>query len=171
MSFHEINAEALAWNPFTQIGKGWFLVGAGNEKAHNAMTVSWGGLGVWWGKNVATVYIRESRYTKTFLDTNECFTVSALSETYRKEMGFFGSHSGRDGDKFAETGLTPYPVCGTVGVAEADVILVCKKLLCAPLPKETFVDASAVPNWYAGADEGNFHTMYIGEIVKVLQKD
>jgi flavin reductase (DIM6/NTAB) family NADH-FMN oxidoreductase RutF len=171
MSFHEINAEALAWNPFTQIGKGWVLVGAGNEKAHNAMTVSWGGLGVWWGKNVATVYIRESRYTKTFLDTNECFTVSALPEAYRKEMGFFGSHSGRDGDKFAETGLTPYPIFGTVGVAEADVILVCKKLLCTSLPKETFVDASAVPNWYAGADEGNFHTMYIGEIVKVLQKD
>ncbi len=171
MSFHEIEAESLSWNPFVQIGKGWFLVGAGDEKAHNAMTVSWGGLGVWWGKNAVTVYIRESRYTKKFLDENEYFTVSALPEAYRKEMGFFGSHSGRDGDKFVEAGLVPYPICGTVGVAEADTILVCRKLLHVPLPKETFLDAEACGKWYAGADEGNFHTMYIGEIIKVLQKD
>lgn len=171
MSFHEIEAESLSWNPFAQIGKGWFLVGAGDEKAHNAMTVSWGGLGVWWGKNAVTVYIRESRYTKKFLDENEYFTVSALPEAYRKEMGFFGSHSGRDGDKFAEAGLVPYPICGTVGVAEADTILVCRKLLHVPLPKETFLDAEACGKWYTGADEGNFHTMYIGEIIKVLQKD
>ena len=42
MAFKEIKAEELTWNPFTQIGKGWFLVTAGDEKASNTMTVSWG---------------------------------------------------------------------------------------------------------------------------------
>ena len=171
MAFQEINEEMLLWSLFEQFREEHFLVGAGDEKAHNAMTVSWGGLGVWWGKNAATVYIRESRYTKKFLDENEYFTVSALPEAYRKEMGFFGTHSGREGDKFAETGLTPYPVDGTIGVAEADTILVCKKLLCVPLTDKTFVDPAICKTWYAEKEEGNFHTMYIGEIVKVLQKD
>ncbi|NRV77508.1 hypothetical protein DFH56_000002 [Clostridium beijerinckii] len=35
------------------------------------MTASWGGLGVFWGKNSATVYIRPGRYTKQFVDSNE----------------------------------------------------------------------------------------------------
>ena len=32
MAFKEIKAEELTWNPFTQIGKGWFLVTAGDER-------------------------------------------------------------------------------------------------------------------------------------------
>ena len=55
MAFKEIKAEELTWNPFTQIGKGWFLVTAGDEMTSNTMTVSWGGLGVWWGKDAATI--------------------------------------------------------------------------------------------------------------------
>ena len=78
MSYKEIKAEDLAWNPFTQIGKGWFLVTAGDGARSNAMTVSWGGLGVWWGKNAATVYIRQNRFTKTFIDGAERFSIAAM---------------------------------------------------------------------------------------------
>ena len=78
MAFKEIKAEELTWNPFTQIGKGWFLVTAGDEKASNTMTVSWGGLGVWWGKDAATIYIRQNRCTKEFIDAKETFTISSL---------------------------------------------------------------------------------------------
>lgn len=127
MAFKEIKAEELTWNPFTQIGKGWFLVTAGDEKASNTMTVSWGGLGVWWGKDVATIYIRQNRCTKEFIDAKETFTISSLPESYKKELGYMGSHSGHDGDKWEACGLHPYPVDGTCGVAEADVILVCRK--------------------------------------------
>ena len=171
MSFYEIDAEMLGWSLFEQFREEYFLVGAGDEKAHNAMTVSWGGFGVWWEKNVATIYIRKSRYTKEFLDKNEYFTLSLLPHSHRLHLMYFGLRSGRDQDKFAMTGLTPYPVCGTIGVAEADTILVCKKILCVPLTKETFVDPAICKTWYAEKEEGNFHTMYIGEIVKVLQKD
>lgn len=84
MAFKEIKAEELTWNPFTQIGKGWFLVTAGDEKASNTMTVSWGGLGVWWGKDAATIYIRQNRCTKEFIDAKETFTISSLPEAIRK---------------------------------------------------------------------------------------
>lgn len=42
MIFREMKAEGLAWNPFLQIGKGWFLVTAGTKEKCNGMTVSWG---------------------------------------------------------------------------------------------------------------------------------
>ena len=64
MAFKEIKIEELSFNPFTKIAKEWMLITAGDEKKSNTMTASWGGLGIMWGKNVATAYIRPQRYTK-----------------------------------------------------------------------------------------------------------
>ena len=49
------------------------------------MTASWGGVGIMWGKNVATAYIRPQRYTKEFVDNSEYFTLSFLPEAEKKE--------------------------------------------------------------------------------------
>lgn len=171
MAFKEITPAELSWNPFTQIGKGWFLVGAGDGKRSNAMTVSWGAMGVWWGQDAVTVYIRQSRFTKTLMDETGRFTLSALPESYRKALSYMGSHSGKDGDKWGPAGLTPYPVDGTVAAAEADVILLCRTVLTARLDESTFRDEAAKAKWYAGAMEGNDHTMYIGTIEKVLVRE
>ena len=46
MAFREIKIEELQFNPFTKIGKEWLLITAGDEKKHNTMTASWGGVGV-----------------------------------------------------------------------------------------------------------------------------
>lgn len=170
MSYKEIKAEDLAWNPFTQIGKGWFLVTAGDGARSNAMTVSWGGLGVWWRKNAATVYIRQNRFTKTFIDGAERFSIAAMPESCRKAMGYMGSHSGRDGDKWQAAGLTPAEIDGVPCPAEAETVLICRKLLAAPLTPDTYLDRSMGERWYAG-EEGNFHTMYIAEIEKVFVKE
>lgn len=64
------------------------------------MTVSQGGLGVWWGKNAA-VYIYKNLFTKMFIDAGERFTISAMLESCRKALGYMGSHSGWDGEKEA----------------------------------------------------------------------
>ena len=63
-TFQPIPMESFEFNPFTKIGKDWALVTAGTKLKSNAMTVSWGGVGVLWGKNVAFIFIRDSRYTK-----------------------------------------------------------------------------------------------------------
>ena len=47
MEFKEITPEELNGNPFSMIGKDWMLVSAGNSEHNcNAMTASWGGMGV-----------------------------------------------------------------------------------------------------------------------------
>lgn len=168
MAFREISLEELGWDPFRQIGRDWLLVTAGTKEACNGMTVSWGGLGVWWGMDVAAVYIRQRRFTKGFMDEAERFTVSAFAPEYRKALGYMGSHSGRDGDKWGPAGLTPMDVDGTAAPAEASVILVCRKVLATVLSEDTFIEPGMKEKWYGGSEDGNVHTMYIGAIEKVL---
>jgi hypothetical protein len=80
MAFKEVAIESLEFNPFTKISKEWMLVTAGDEKKSNTMTASWGGVGIMWGKNIATAYIRPQRYTKKFMDETGMYTLSFLSE-------------------------------------------------------------------------------------------
>ena len=94
MSFKEVKAEELTMNPFTKIGKEWLLITAGNEEKCNTMTASWGAMGVMWGKNAVTVYIRPQRYTKEFVDREDTFTISVLGEEYRKALNYCGRVSG-----------------------------------------------------------------------------
>ncbi|MEI3563163.1 MAG: aldo/keto reductase [Agathobacter rectalis] len=128
MAFKEVKIEELSFNPFTKISKEWMLITAGDEEKHNTMTASWGGVGIMWGMNVATAYIRPQRYTKEFVDAEEMFTLSFFKEDYRKALNLCGSKSGRDCDKDKEAGLTPYYTDGTTAYEEADLIFVCRKL-------------------------------------------
>ena len=125
MAFKEIKIEELSFNPFTKIAKEWMLITAGDEEKSNTMTASWGGLGIMWGKNVATAYIRPQRYTKEFVDNSDTFTLSFLPEDYRAALKVCGTISGKNvEDKWKDAGLHPYHVDGTTAVEEADMILV-----------------------------------------------
>ena len=66
--------------------KKWALLTAGDKDKFNTMTVSWGGLGTIWGKPVATVYVRKSRYTHDFMEDNDYFTVSFYPEEKRTKL-------------------------------------------------------------------------------------
>ena len=79
-----ITPEQLTQNPFSLIGKDWGLVTAGTTEKVNTMTVSWGGVGIMWGKPVAFIFIRPQRYTKQFIDKEEELTLSFYSEEYRE---------------------------------------------------------------------------------------
>ena len=78
MGFQETDIHSLEFNPFDKISKQWMLITAGDEEKSNTMTASWGGVGIMWGKEVATAYIRPQRYTKEFVDREERFTLSFL---------------------------------------------------------------------------------------------
>ena len=130
MSFKEIAPEELKENAFKVIGKDWLLVTGTAEGKSNAMTASWGGMGVMWGKPVAFLVIRPQRYTKEFIDRAEGLTISVFGEDRRKMMSYFGSVSGRDEDKIAKAGLTPVEDNGRVYFEEAnchDVIVYFEK--------------------------------------------
>lgn len=167
MSFKEISAFDIEGNFFKKIGKEWMLVTAGDESNFNTMTASWGGTGVIWNKNVVFAFIRESRYTREFIDNGEYFTLSFFGGKMMKELAFCGRNSGRDTDKTAETGLVPIFDEKAPYFEQADLVLVCKKLYRQKLDECCFIDKSIAQANYSDND---WHYAYIGEIVKVLKK-
>lgn len=160
-----ITPEEITSNPFSLIGKEWGLVTAGTAQKVNTMTVSWGGVGIMWGKPVAFVFIRPQRYTKTLIDKEETFSLSFYDEKQKEMLSYMGSHSGRDVDKVKEMGLTVAFEGETPYFDEAKMVLCLKKLYAQEMTKDSFLDASCNEKWYPDKD---YHTMYVCEITNVL---
>ncbi len=178
MEFKEIKINEYNGNPMTMFGEDWALVAAGNEQnGYNAMTIAWGHLGAIWDRNTSTgkiiiptaeVYIRPQRYTKEFIDREELFTISSFDESYRKSLGYMGSHSGREEDKIAKAGLTPVFADDTTYFEEAKIIFICRKIYQDTLIDNGFLDKKIMDDNYPKKD---YHERYVGEIVKILVKE
>ncbi len=165
--FKEISAKEITENPFKLIGDNWALVTGGSKESFNTMTISWGGVGIMWGKPCAFTFIRPQRYTFGFMEQGDYYTMSFFDEKYRDALKFCGSKSGRDFDKVKETGLTPaFNESGAVYFEEAKLVLVCKKMYAQSLGEEFITDSDSVKKWY----NNDYHKMYVSEIVKVLEK-
>ncbi len=166
-TFQPMPTDVLEFNPFTKFGKDWALVTAGTKEKANPMTISWGGVGVIWGKNPAYIFIRDSRYTKELLDKNDFFSISFLPSQYREALAYCGSFSGRGNDKFEKAGITPAFRHGIPYVDEGNFILLCQKMAAARLTEEMFLTPDIEKKWYAN---GDMHTMYIAEIIDILAR-
>ena len=165
-AFQPFPIEQLEINPFEKIGKEWALVSAGSKKKANTMTISWGGVGVLWGKNVAFIFIRDSRYTKEFIDANDFFSVSFLNDQYREALNYCGSHSGKDEDKLKNAGLNWNYTLSIPFVDEGNLVLLCQKLSATKINEDSFLTPD-IKKWYA---DGDMHTMYVAEILEVLAR-
>ena len=156
---------------FSLFNDRWALVTAGTLEDYNTMTIGWGQMGSIWGpphhtRPVVTVYVSPARYTHSFLENNEYFTVSFFPEEYRKDLGILGSRSGRDGDKVALTALTPVAVPHGVDFEQSELCFVCKKLYTHQFEKEQ-VPPEVAEGIYSRVPP---HTMFIGEVVAVIRR-
>lgn len=164
--FHTRPVEELE-NILRLFGKDWALITAGDPETVNTMTASWGGAGVLWNRPVAFCFIRPQRHTFTLTEANDRLSLSFLPEQYRESMRICGRLSGRDTDKFAAAGLTPAFEDGTPYIAEARLVLLCRKLYADDLKKAAFLLPSLLDNYTAG----DFHRMYICEIEQLYERD
>jgi flavin reductase (DIM6/NTAB) family NADH-FMN oxidoreductase RutF len=156
-------------NFFTEIDHTWGLITAGNKEiGYNGMTVSWGGIGEIWGKMVAFVFVRESRYTHEFLDKADNISISFLPKELKQAHAIFGKLSGRNVDKFKETGLTPSydENTNTYYVKEADRAFLMKAIYHQNIPYDALPE-NVKERYYPTKD---IHTMYICEILTYLEK-
>ena len=147
------------------IGKEWMLVTSGTESKSNTMTASWGGLGIMWNKNVASIVLRPQRYTKEFIDAGDYFSLSFFGNDYKKELGYLGSVSGRDENKIEKSGLTLGFEDRIPFFREAKTVILCKKLFAQEMKPESFIEQSLLQKNYPNKD---YHTVYIAEIKKVM---
>lgn len=173
MSLKELPVEELSCNPMTMIGHQWMLITAGTqETGYNTMTAAWGHLVAIWSRPgasgpmpTACIYIRPQRYTHQFVDREERYTLSFFPQSWKKQLSYLGGVSGRDENKIERAGLTPAFGNGTTWFQEASLVLVCRKLYRQDLREDCFVDMSLVERNYPARD---FHTMYIGEIERLM---
>ena len=168
--FQPYPIDLLEFNPFTKLSNEWMLITAGDRRKANAMTASWGGLGVLWGKNIAVIFVRESRYTKEFIDNGEYFSCCFFGPKYKNALKYFGAASGRQEDKFKAAKLNLNYKRGIPFVDEGNFIVLCQKMAAVPIREEHFLLPEIKEKWYSGKDENNFHTMYVGEILEILAR-
>ncbi len=158
------NIREVKENLVKMIADDWALVSAGDGDKWNAMTISWGGVGELWGKDVIFAFIRPQRYTKEFMDKSDYFTVSFFEPKYKDALRICGTKSGRDCDKLSLAGLTPAYDGEAVYPAEAELVIKCRKIAVQKMESSGFIDESIESNYKAG----DYHYVYIGEIEKVL---
>lgn len=166
--FKEIKPEELDKSSFQLIGKEWMLITAEKDNKVNTMTASWGGFGVLWGKNVAFIFIRPQRYTKEFVENSDTFSLTFFDKTFKKELGYLGSVSGKDEDKISKSNLTIRHSDSTPCFDEANITIICKKLYAQDIKPECFISSELDISMYP---EKDYHTMYIAEVKKVLIKE
>lgn len=167
--FQSITPEEITKNPFSMIGKDWFLITAEdpNTGKVNTMTASWGCLGVLWNKPVLVCFIRPQRHTIEFVNTASRLSCSFLPEEYRTALRFCGTKSGRDHDKFAETGLSVlHDENNTPYVAESDLVILSRKLYVGSIEENEFLDPSLLSHY----PQKDYHTVFVCEIESVLKK-
>lgn len=153
-------------DPFTTIGKEMLLLSAGTPDSFNTMTASWGTMGVLWNKNVLCAVIRPQRYTYEFFEREPYFTATVLQDGMADAYRICGTKSGRDCDKVAQAGLTPYFEGNAVTFREAKLALVCRKIYVQDLDPAGFIDPAIDSRNYPTKD---YHRLYCGEIIDVLR--
>ncbi len=113
----------------------------------NGMAVAWGGICCSQPPCVA-VALRKATYSYANIVERKAFTVNVPSVLHIKEADYFGIASGRDGDKFAATGLTPVrsELVDAPYIAECPLVLECRLFQTIEL---------------------GLHTQFVGEIIDV----
>lgn len=109
------------------------LITSGDMEHPNVMTAAWTGI-ICSDPVITYVSLRPSRYTHELVSQNKEFVINLPTWRQAEAVDTVGVKSGRDGDKFALTGLTPEP-CTKVKapqIAECPVSLECKVLEVRP---------------------------------------
>lgn len=139
--------------------------------ANNAMTIGWAQFGVVWSKPVCTVLVRQSRFTHDLLKTNDRISVCVpKAGTFKEELAYCGTRSGRDEDKCKACGMTLLPSeeeTGAAHVAGCPIWFEAHIVAVTELPTEEILDESIIGRHYGpnrGRPDGDPHTLYFCQI-------
>ena len=168
MELKKMDLSEFAPSIFNLFGDRTPLLTAGDRTACNTMTIGWGQLGRIWRVPTCTVFVKHKRFTETFMEKSDYFTVSVLPESMKDALDFCGTKSGRDVDKFEACGLTvAYGEGDAPYIAEAEIVLVCKKLYAQDMDTMCIADDGPMTRFYA---DGDYHRIYIGQVVEAYQR-
>lgn len=122
------------------------LVGCYHEElGNNLITIAWCGVDCS-DPPIIHISVRPGRHSYRMIEESGCFTVNFPTRDLMREVDMCGVISGRDGDKFERTGLTPEKsqIVAAPSVAECPVNIECTVRDVIPL---------------------GVHDMFLGEVV------
>ncbi|WP_425059590.1 hypothetical protein SCACP_01810 [Sporomusa carbonis] len=150
------------------IPKNAFMTTAHSGKI-NTMTIGWGSVGIIWRKPIFTALVRQSRFTKELVEKSGEFTITLPLADMKEALALCGTKSGRDMDKIAAANLklADGQAVATPIIAAPGLQLECKVVYKQTMLPEN-LDANYQANCYA---DGDYHTMYFGEIVAAYKTE
>lgn len=152
------------FNPFYSFGKEWALIVCEENKEDNAMTISWGNIGILWSKPILSVFVRNTRYTKHMLDHSDKFSCCFFDKKYQNELTYCGTVSRKDEDKITKCNFTRERYQNVLYIKEAKITFILKKIYQVDLP----ISDSTIQDIKKHYKENECHTQYICEIEKIL---
>ena len=178
--FAQVEPKELERNVFAAIGDDWMEICAGDgaTKKANAMTASWGGMGIMWGQPVAFIVVRgqEDRATRKILDEQPLFSLCFLGEEHAEAKGYLGRVHGWDDPTKIESAGLHTGWCGTEleydaerrgdhahtpFIEESQTVLICEKMCAAELTQDCILDPAVWEKWYSDITP---HTLFVAKI-------
>ena len=164
----ELSPYELDFNVFNKFGKEWALIVCNNDTLDNAMTISWGQMGILWSRPTATVYVGNTRFTKPILDNINYFSISFFSKEYHDKLAYCGTVSRKDEDKISKCNFTRlYDENNTLYLKDAEITFIVKKIYQSDLPILEDTDPTIKKHY----QPNEYHTQYICQIEKVIIKE
>lgn len=105
-----MNSKKTSWKPGTMIYPlPAVIVTAGSSREDwNAITIAWTGT-ICTNPSMCYISVRPERFTYPLIVKNMEFTINLTTVDMARATDWIGVRSGRDYDKWKETGLTPLP--------------------------------------------------------------
>ena len=166
-AYEAVSPEEFNENIFKLVGKDFTVITAGEKP--NSMVASWGGIGIMFNKPVTWNFLRANRYTLEKMRETGTFTMCWFPDQYKGDIMQFGTKSGRNTDKMAQTKLTPMATPdGYPAYAEAKIIIECKLIAASTVSKDEFYTEEAKTFLQEGYDDAkDWHKLVYGEITKI----
>ena len=134
----------------------------------NPMTIGWGMVGIVWHKSIFTILVRPSRYSFKLIKELPEFTINVPTLELKKEVAYCGTYSGRDVNKIEKCNFhlgrsnhisVPY-------IKECPIHYECKIVNKNDIINSE-LDKNIISKYYI---QGDFHSVYFGEILSVYKE-
>ena len=164
----DVGCMSVAEDSISKIREGAFLT-VKSGKGLNTMIIGWATFGIVWRKPIMMVAVRLSRHTFGIIEAAKDFTVTVPAGGMEKEVGFCGSKSGRDVDKFKECNLET-----------SDSRLVASPIIKIPgrhyecrIAYKSAMDPAHLDKGYDSSlyPQKDYHSLYFGEILACYETE
>ncbi len=172
MTFEKVDPKNFDKNIFKALDDDWLLISAEKDGRTNPMTIAWGQAGMMWNKPVFIAAVRPERFTDSFIQASDKFTISGFEGEAKDILSYCGKESGRNVDKIKETGLELKYKNDAPYYENAKFNIICRKIAQLDLKEENILESDIVNKWYTSTSGhgGGYHNIYIGEIEEILVK-